>query len=37
MVIIAIVALAAEALITLLERRLLSWRPPAASSGADAL
>jgi NitT/TauT family transport system permease protein len=37
MVIIAIVALAAEALITLLERRLLSWRPPAASSAADAL
>jgi NitT/TauT family transport system permease protein len=37
MVIIAIVALAAEALITLLERRLLSWRPPAASSAADVL
>jgi NitT/TauT family transport system permease protein len=37
MVIIAVVALAAEALITLLERRLLSWRPPAASSAADAL
>src|SRR3954449_5543774 len=37
MVIIAIVALAAEALITLLERRLLSWRPPAASSAARAL
>jgi NitT/TauT family transport system permease protein len=36
MVIIAIVALAAEGLITLLERRLLAWRPPAASS-ADAL
>jgi NitT/TauT family transport system permease protein len=37
MVIIAIVALAAEALITLLERRLLSWRPPAAPSAADVL
>jgi NitT/TauT family transport system permease protein len=36
MVIIAIVALAAEALITLLERRLLSWRPPALAS-SDAL
>jgi NitT/TauT family transport system permease protein len=36
MVIIAIVALVAEGLITLLERRLLAWRPPAASS-ADAL
>jgi NitT/TauT family transport system permease protein len=36
MVIIAIVALAAEALITLLERRLLSWRPPALSA-PDAL
>jgi sulfonate transport system permease protein len=36
MVIIAIVALAAEGLITLLERRLLAWRPPATSS-ADAL
>jgi NitT/TauT family transport system permease protein len=36
MVIIAIVALAAESLITLLERRLLAWRPPALSSG-DAL
>jgi NitT/TauT family transport system permease protein len=36
MLIIAVVALAAEGLITLLERRLLAWRPPAASSG-DAL
>jgi ABC-type nitrate/sulfonate/bicarbonate transport system permease component len=36
MVIIAIVALAAEGLIALLERRLLAWRPPAVSSG-DAL
>src|SRR5436190_14601271 len=36
MVIIAVVALAAEGLITLLERRLLSWRPPAVSS-AEAL
>ncbi len=36
MVIIAIVALAAEALITLLERRLLSWRPPALAA-SDAL
>jgi NitT/TauT family transport system permease protein len=33
MVIIAIVALAAEGLITLLERRLLAWRPPAVASG----
>jgi NitT/TauT family transport system permease protein len=32
MVIIAIVALAAEGLITLLERRLLAWRPPASAS-----
>jgi NitT/TauT family transport system permease protein len=36
MLIIAVVALAAEGLITLLERRLLAWRPPAVSS-ADAL
>jgi len=36
MVIIAIVALAAEGLITLLERRLLAWRPPALSAH-DAL
>jgi NitT/TauT family transport system permease protein len=36
MVIIAIVALAAEGLITLLERRLLAWRPPAIG-GAEAL
>src|SRR5947207_8281418 len=36
MVIIAVVALAAEGLITLLERRLLSWRPPALAS-PDAL
>jgi NitT/TauT family transport system permease protein len=36
MVIIAIVALAAEGLITLLERRLLAWRPSAVAS-ADAL
>src|SRR5438034_2276981 len=36
MVIIAIVALAAEALITMLERRLLSWRPPALSA-SDSL
>jgi len=34
MVIIAVVALVAEALIGLLERRLLSWRPPQLS-GAD--
>jgi NitT/TauT family transport system permease protein len=32
MVIIAIVALAAEGLITLLERRLLAWRPPVVAS-----
>jgi NitT/TauT family transport system permease protein len=31
MLIIAVVALAAEGLITLLERRLLAWRPPIAS------
>jgi NitT/TauT family transport system permease protein len=36
MLIIAVVALAAEGLITLLERRLLAWRPAAVSSG-DAL
>jgi NitT/TauT family transport system permease protein len=36
MVIIAVVALAAEGLITLLERRLLSWRPPALAAH-DAL
>jgi NitT/TauT family transport system permease protein len=36
MLIIAVIALAAEGLITLLERRLLAWRPPAVSSG-DAL
>ncbi len=36
MLIIAIVALAAEGLITLLERRLLSWRPPALAA-QDAL
>jgi NitT/TauT family transport system permease protein len=36
MVIIAVVALVAEGLITLLERRLLAWRPPAVAS-ADAL
>ena len=36
MLIIAVVALAAEGLITLLERRLLAWRPPAVAS-ADAL
>jgi NitT/TauT family transport system permease protein len=36
MLIIAVVALAAEALITLLERRLLAWRPPALSA-PDAL
>jgi NitT/TauT family transport system permease protein len=36
MLIIAVVALAAEALITLVERRLLSWRPPALAP-QDAL
>jgi NitT/TauT family transport system permease protein len=36
MVIIALVALAAEGLITLLERRLLAWRPPALAA-PDAL
>jgi NitT/TauT family transport system permease protein len=34
MFIIAIIALLAEGLITLLERRLLAWRPPALSSEA---
>ena len=28
MVLVAVIALTAEALITLLERRLLRWRPP---------
>jgi NitT/TauT family transport system permease protein len=36
MVIIAVVALAAEGLITMLERRLLAWRPPALAAH-DAL
>ena len=36
MVIIAIVALAAEGLIAVFERRLLAWRPPALSA-QDAL
>jgi sulfonate transport system permease protein len=35
MFIIALIALAAEGLITLLEGRLLSWRPPQMSSGRD--
>jgi NitT/TauT family transport system permease protein len=34
MVIVAVVALAAEGLLTMLERRLLAWRPP-QMSGAD--
>lgn len=37
MVIIAVVALVAEGLITLLERRLLSWRPPALSADVAGL
>jgi NitT/TauT family transport system permease protein len=36
MVIIAVLTLTAEALISLLERRLLSWRPPAHSEAATA-
>jgi NitT/TauT family transport system permease protein len=35
MVIIALIALAAEALITVLENRLLSWRPPQLTSGTE--
>ncbi len=35
MVIIALIALAAEALITVLENRLLSWRPPRLSAATD--
>jgi len=34
MVLVAVIALAAEALITLLERRLLRWRPPQTHGGA---
>jgi NitT/TauT family transport system permease protein len=34
MVLVAVIALTAEALITLLERRLLSWRPPQMHGGA---
>lgn len=34
MVLVAVIALTAEALITLLERRLLRWRPPQAHGGA---
>jgi NitT/TauT family transport system permease protein len=37
MVIVAVVALIAEGLITLLERRLLSWRPPALSGDVAGL
>ncbi|WP_329048303.1 ABC transporter permease [Amycolatopsis sp. NBC_01488] len=37
MLIIAVVALIAEGLITLLENRLLSWRPPALSTDAAGL
>ncbi|MGH3435152.1 MAG: ABC transporter permease [Sciscionella sp.] len=37
MLIMAIVALAAEALITLLEKKLLAWRPPALSGDAAGL
>jgi ABC-type nitrate/sulfonate/bicarbonate transport system permease component len=37
MVIIAILALTAEGLIGLLERRLLSWRPRSQSETANAL
>ena len=34
MVLVAVIALTAEALITLLERRLLKWRPPQTHGGA---
>ena len=34
MVLVAVIALSAEALITLLERRLLRWRPPQSHGGA---
>ena len=34
MVLVAVIALTAEALITLLERRLLRWRPPQTHGGA---
>jgi NitT/TauT family transport system permease protein len=37
MVIIAVLALTAEGLIGLLERRLLSWRPRSQSEAANAL
>ncbi|XVQ87292.1 ABC transporter permease [Microbispora siamensis] len=36
MIIITVVALLAEWLLTLLERRLLAWRPPSSSAAADA-
>lgn len=36
MFVIAIIALVAEGLIALLERRLLAWRPPSAAGAADA-
>jgi len=36
MFVIAIIALVAEGLIALLERRLLAWRPPTATGTADA-
>lgn len=35
MLVIAVITLGAEYLITLLERRLLSWRPPAASAASS--
>jgi hypothetical protein len=35
MIIIGLIALVAEWLISLLERRLLSWRPQMASQGAS--
>jgi len=37
MFIIAIIALVAEALITLLERRLLAWRPPVFANEAAGI
>jgi NitT/TauT family transport system permease protein len=34
MIIITVIALLAEWLLTLLERRLLAWRPPSSASAA---
>jgi NitT/TauT family transport system permease protein len=37
MVIVAIIALIAESLITLLEKRILRWRPPSGSADMTAV